>query len=275
MDILGAHTDGGDLTGGQDTKETTSDKRDDLIANSLHNSSDFNVAAGGTFNLNTPQPNLDQYLASGLIRLTGAAASAVTIILPDGDKRTAFANVSGQSVTIDTVTGATPTVGIADGAVKTIHVRGIEIEIVADDALQTGALLADGSVSASGDFNWADNELSRALLVDYAESLDSPASAATIDLDLEAGNAFEVEMDQDTTFTFSSPPVAGRAGSFTLILKQDSTGGWTATFPTSVDWEAGSAPTLSNAANLIDLLSFLTIDGGTTWFGFLGGVNYG
>ena len=156
-----------------------------------------------------------------------------------------------------------------------LQVRGVEIEILADDATQTGALLADGSVAATGGFNWADNVLGRAELKDYAETKTAPAAAATIDLDLENGNVFEVEMDQDTTFTFSNPPVTGTAGSFTLILKQDSGGGNTATWPGTVDWEAGTPPTLSNAGNLIDILSFLTVDGGTIWYGFTGGVNFG
>ncbi len=272
---LGSHTDGGTITVGQDTKEDTSNDLDSLLDNSQNQTTAFVTTAGGTLSLATPQANLDLYLDSGLIRLTGSPAAPFTIDVPDGDRRVAFENASGQAVTIDTVSGAAPTVAIPDGVTKLLQVRGTEITIISDDASDTGALKADGSVAATGDFNWADNILGRAELKDYSETKTDPAAAATVDLDLENGNVFEVEMDQDTTFTFSNPPASGIAGSFTLILKQDSSGGWTPTWPASVDWEAGSAPTFSNAASQIDVVSFLTVDAGTTWFGFLGGLNFG
>ncbi len=271
----GAHTDGGTITEGQDDKEVTSNALDALLDNSVSSSADFNVTAGGTFNLDTPQVNLDIYLANGLIRLTGTPGVAVTIIVPDGDIRVAFENVSGQAATIDTVTGAASPVSIPTGTAKAIHVHGTDITIIADDALATGALLADGTIPVTGDFDWGDFELKRANLVDYAEAFTTPASAATIDLDLVNGNVFEVTLDQATTFTFSNPPIMGRAGSLTLIVHQDATGSRLATWPASVDWENGAAPILSTGANKIDVLSFITVDGGTTWYGFLGGKDFG
>lgn len=271
---LGLHTKGGHVTVGQNTKEDTSNDLDDLLDNSQNQTTAFVTTAGGTLSLATPQANLDLYLDSGLIRLTGTPAGAFTIDVPDGDRKVAFENASGQAATIDTVTGATPTVAIPDGVTKLLQVRGIEITIVSDDASDTGALKADGSVAATGAFNWTDNELGRAELKDYSETKTDPAAAATINLDLENGNVFEVERDQNTTFTFSNPPATGIAGSFTIILKQDSTGGWTTTWPASVIWESGTAPSLSTAANSKDVLSFLTVDAGTTWYGFLGGLAF-
>lgn len=272
----GDHTDGGFITEGQDDKEVESNLLDALLDNMRNKPTTLDVTAGGTFNLNTPQDNLDQYRESSLIRIIGTPGAPVLIKVKDSNKCIAFENACGQTITIDTVTGATPTIVISTGATKTLQVRGIEITITADDATQTGALLKDGSTPMTGDQDWADQELQRPLLADYAEGFHSPASAATVDLDLaQPANVFDVTMDQDTTFTFSNPPASGRAGSFTLILRQDGTGGWTATFPASVDWEAGTQPTLSNAASQVDMLSFITVDGGTTWFGFLGGLNFG
>lgn len=271
---LTGHTDSGFITEGQDDKEDTSNLLDALVDNAMNKPTDLAVGAGGTFNLNTPAANLDSYLESGLIRLTGSPAGATTIIVPDGNKRIAFVNASTQATTIDTVTGATPTVAIAVGAVKTIHTRGIEITVVADDSTITGALLADGTVAVTGNFDWVDFELKRPLLLDYAESLASPAAAATIDLDMTLGNVFDVTMDQTTTFTFSNPPATGRAGSFTLFLRQDGTGTWVPTFPTGVDWEGASPPVFSVGPGDVDVVSFLTIDAGTTWHGFLGGLDF-
>lgn len=272
---LGGHSQSGFVTEGQDDKEDTSNLVDALIDNAINKPTELSVTAGGTFNLNTPEANLDSYLESGLYRLTGTPGAPTTIIIPDGNKRIAFFNNSTQSTTINTVTGAASPVAIPAGTTKTIHSRGIEITIVADDATQTGAFLADGSVSASGNFNWVDNQLKRTLLIDYGEASNAPASAATIDLDIETGNTFDVTMDQNTTLTFSNPTASGNACSFTLFLRQNGTGGWAVTFPASVAWEAQTAPTLSTTASQYHIFSFLTIDGGTTWHAFLGGLNFG
>ncbi len=272
---LGAHTDGGLITVGQDLKEDTSNDLDSLLDNSQNKVSTFVTTAGGTLNLDTPQANLDQYLESGLIRLTGSPGAGYTIIVPDGDKRIAFENASGQTATIDTVTGATPTQTLLDTILKQYHVRGIEISIVADLGSVAGILLADGTVNPTGAFNWADFEIARAELKDYAETRTAPAAAATIDLDLENGNVFEPTLDQNTVFTFSNPPITGSAGSFTLIITQDGTGGWTSTFPGTVDWAGGVAPAPTTDPNDVNILSFLTTDAGARWYGFVGGLDFG
>ncbi len=81
--------------------------------------------------------------------------------------------------------------------------------------------------------------------------------------------AQDITLDQACTFTFPSP-TSGDLFSFTLILRQDGTGGFAVTWPASVDWEDGSAPTLVTTANSVSILTFYTIDGGTIWHGALG-----
>ena len=272
---LTLHTDSGFVTEGQDDKEDESNLLDSLLDNAINKPTDFSVTAGGTFNLNTPQVNIDLYLGSGLIRLTGTPGAATTIIVLDGNKRIAFFNDSSQATTINTVTGAASPVQIAAGATKTIHTRGAEITIVADDATQTGALLADGSVNVTGNFDWVDKELKRPLLIDYGEASNAPASAASITLNIETGNTFDVTMDQNTTLVFDNPTASGNACSFTLYLRQNATGGWVVTLPATVRWENGTPPTFSTAANQYDIISFVTIDAGTNWHAFLGGKNFG
>jgi hypothetical protein len=71
--------------------------------------------------------------------------------------------------------------------------------------------------------------------------------------------AHKVTMDQACTFTFPTPATNGH--SFLLWLL----GAFTPTFPASVDWDAGAAPTYANDS----LYGFVTLDGGTTWLGTL------
>jgi hypothetical protein len=54
-------------------------------------------------------------------------------------------------------------------------------------------------------------------------------------------------------------------GTYNLIVKQDATGSRIVTWVTAVKWSAGAAPTLSTAANAIDIVSL--IYDGTTLFG--------
>ena len=55
--------------------------------------------------------------------------------------------------------------------------------------------------------------------------------------------------------------------SFATFDDRTSGGAYTVTFPASVKWAGGTAPTLT--ASGYDDLGFFTIDGGTTWQGFV------
>lgn len=70
------------------------------------------------------------------------------------------------------------------------------------------------------------------------------------------------------TFTFAGAVTSGVEYSFTLYARQDATGGRLATWPGSVSWGSAGAPTLSTAGDAVDIFTFTTVDGGTTWFGF-------
>ena len=93
------------------------------------------------------------------------------------------------------------------------------------------------------------------------------ASGATETLDLADGNVHDLTLTADCTLTFAGA-TAGVGCSFTLLLRQDGTGGWTATWPGSVVWPGGTAPTLDETASTVAILTFFTLDGGTVWYGF-------
>jgi hypothetical protein len=92
-------------------------------------------------------------------------------------------------------------------------------------------------------------------------------TGATETINMANGNVHRCVLDANCTFTFSGA-VSGKATTMTLLVVQDGTGGRTATWPGSVMWPAAVAPTLTAAANAVDMLRFLTVDGGTTWYGW-------
>ena len=98
------------------------------------------------------------------------------------------------------------------------------------------------------------------------------SSGAATTVNCEQGNTFSHTLTENTTFTFSNPPATGTAYSMSVEIIQDaSASGFTVTWPTSVDFPAATAPTLTATASAVDVFVFTTRDGGTTWYGFTAG----
>ena len=95
-------------------------------------------------------------------------------------------------------------------------------------------------------------------------------SGTTTTIDLATATNFVHDLSGNTTYTFSNPAASGNASAFTLKIIQGSTAR-TITWPASVDWAGGTAPTLSTANNAVDIFTFFTLDGGTTYYGFTAG----
>lgn len=150
----------------------------------------------------------------------------------------------------------------------------------ASTALAGALIVCDGggltatSGTSNTPANMYDNEFRRPALKDYSEVvniLGNVTGAAAINL--ESGNVITATMTGNTTFTFTNPPVTGKLGAFTLILTQGGAGSMIATWPT-VKWAGGAAPTLTTTVAGIDILTFITPDAGSTWFGFTGGLAF-
>ena len=108
--------------------------------------------------------------------------------------------------------------------------------------------------------------------IEEVTTVTSSSNAATINL--RDGNLFEHDLTENVTYTFSNPAASGRASSFVLKVIQDSSAR-TITWPSSVDWPAATAPTLTATNNGVDVFVFFTIDGGTTYYGFVAGQALG
>lgn len=88
-------------------------------------------------------------------------------------------------------------------------------------------------------------------------------------VDFADGAVHDLTLTGNATLTFDGA-VAGSATELTLLLRQDGTGGRTVTWASIITWENGDAPILSTAADDMDVLRFLSVDDGATWFGFHG-----
>jgi hypothetical protein len=150
----------------------------------------------------------------------------------------------------------------------TITATGAELNYL--DVTTLGTTEASKSVTA--DANGVvtfDNGISE----EYT-AVTSSSNATTVNL--QDGTNFSHTLTENTTFTFSNPAASGKVSSFTLKIVQDaSASGYTVTWPTSVDWPAATAPTLTATASAVDYFVFISHDGGTTWYGFTAGQALG
>lgn len=88
-----------------------------------------------------------------------------------------------------------------------------------------------------------------------------PLSGTSVSLDLTATNNFTHNVTSHTTFTVR----ANTGKSFqlgTLVLTNG--GAYNVTWPSSFKWDGGTPPLLM--ASGIDVITFFTIDGGTTYY---------
>jgi len=137
------------------------------------------------------------------------------------------------------------------------------------------AVVDDTTPVLGGDLDGAGKTASDIGITNYFEPVVVVAdSGAAYTIDLAVKNVFKIRLTDNCTFTFSNPPASGKAGSFTLILIQDDVGGRGVNWPVTVLWAGGGSPVLSTDADKIDILTFFTVDGGTTWYGSLVGVDF-
>lgn len=91
--------------------------------------------------------------------------------------------------------------------------------------------------------------------------LQTAVAMAANDVDLSKGTYFTKTISSPTTLTFSNPPASGVAVAFALEINGN---GSTITWPASVKWHEATTPT---ATATKELYTFITTNGGTTYYG--------
>lgn len=227
-----------------------------------------------------------------------------TITAPAGNPRIDRVVLDQRTGVLSVVTG-TPAVSPAAPAIPAGKMPCAQILLQTSSAVITNAMITDERTLASvslamlaalyaplasptftGTVNAAALILSGALTAVGAtftgilatkvitETKTAPTiSAGALTLDLSAGSIFDVALNAAiTTLTLSNPPATGTPIGFTLIFTADGTAR-AVTWPASVKWAGGTAPTLTSTITKKDFFSFYTQDGGTTYQAFVAGQN--
>ena len=177
---------------------------------------------------------------------------------------TAITSTAAELNILDGVTSTATELNLLDGVTATTA----ELNYLDITTLGTSEASKAVTADANGVVTF-DNGISE----EYT-AVTSSSNATTVNL--RDGTNFSHTLTENTTFTFSNPAASGKVSSFTLKLVQDaSASGYTVTWPSSVDWPAATAPTLTATASAVDYFVFISHDGGTTWYGFTAGQALG
>lgn len=162
--------------------------------------------------------------------------------------------------------------------VDTATVTNIANADIADSAI-TSAKIADGTIvnadiSASAAIAGSKIAPDFADIVNLQKIVTETKSTPTITsgvlaLDLSAAALFYVSLSANiTTLTLSNVPASPKVFSFMLQFANTGTVR-TVVWPASMRWGGGTAPTMTGTNGKVDTFSFITHDGGVSWFAFI------
>ena len=208
--------------------------------------------AGPTFTGTLAAPTIN---ASTALQIGGTAITATAAELNKMDGVTVTAS---ELNILDGVTSTATELNLLDGVTATTA------ELNYNDVTTLGTSQASKVVTADANGDVALSEELKAK--SYNETYVSLSAASSVAINCEAGNVFALTTGQNTTFTFTNPPASGTAYGFTLKLTAG--GGHSITYPNTVDFAGATAPD-APASGETDVLVFITVDGGTNWYGAL------
>jgi hypothetical protein len=240
----------------------------------------YQNSAWGSIGGGTSDITLNQFTGDGsdtTFTLSGLASENNTFVYIDGVYQSksnySVSTAANAVVTFSTAPPNTTAVEVMVAAISVSNIgtpsdNTVSTAKIVDGAVTT-AKIADDAVTAakltSGDYDF-DSITVRGAITEDAVTLTGTSTT----IDLATATNFVHDLTGATTYTFSNPASTGNATAFTLKIIQDSTAR-AITWPSSVDWAGGTAPTLTATDNGVDVFVFYTIDGGTTYYGFTAG----
>ena len=214
-------------------------------------------------NIDAVDGDFDGTLEADAITIGGTAVGSIFSPIAGGSGIVTTGALNSGSITSgfgDINNGASNITTTGVGTFASLDISG---NIDVDGTTNLDAVDIDGAVDIASSIK----------AVTYQETYVANSTGATTTLDLSTGTSFSVTLSENTTFVFNSPPSSDTAFSFTLFITQPSSAK-TIAWPSSVDWAGGSAPDAPGNSE-VNGYGFFTRDGGTTYYGFLGGAALG
>ena len=248
---------------------------------------DGNALITGAIYFNTTSNVMRVYTGSAWQDVAPTATSITLSQVTDVTATAAEVNLLDGSVSGSIVNGA----AVIYGSAGEVNATTLELSGTAITSTAAEINLLDGVTATTAELNYVDittlgtSEASKAVTADangvvtfdngkIEESTAITSSSGTATLNLRDGDNFTHTLSENVTYTFSNPAASGKVSAFSLKVTQDTTAR-TITWPTSVDWPAATAPTLTATSGGVDVFVFVTYDGGTTYYGFTAGQAMG
>ena len=187
------------------------------------------------------QAGMSAYLTTATASSTYQPISGMSSYLTTADAGTTYLTQSNAASTYQTQSGMSSYLTTSSAASTYQTQSGMSSYLTTSSASSTYLPLTGGTLT----------QVSQAIVAVAASAIDC-----------SAGNFFTKTASGALTWTVSNVPSA-KAYSFILELTNGGTG--TQTWFSGIKWPAGTAPTLT--ASGVDVLGFITDDGGTTWRG--------
>ena len=227
------------------------------------------LSAGANFTANTTLAN------TAAINVVGQTNTATLYVTTSANVGSAVvANASGI-YTSGVVNAASHSVGTTFTANATlVNAAAVNVTGQVNTATFYAATSANvGTVftanttalAAAANLAMSNNYIVAPALKAYSEFVTTnAASTGATTLDLSSSNFFNLTLTGSVTFTFSNPP-SGRAFTFTIVAKQDATGGRAITWPAGSKYAGAVTPPATTTANAVDIWSVMTYDAGSTY----------
>jgi cytoskeletal protein CcmA (bactofilin family) len=156
-------------------------------------------------------------------------------------------------------------------------------DITAGNTALSGTLDVNGTATFNGNMTLGNaatdsvNITGEALLSSYKETKATTTTASsTLAVSLNSSMNHVVTLANNiTSFSFTNVPASSsQLMGATLVLIQGTGGNKTITWPAGYKFQAGVTPVLSTSAGDIDVLTFFSYDGGSTWLGTIAGLDF-
>jgi len=188
------------------------------------------------------------------IRITDSAAHLTTqrsIFVPTNEKHYVAQNNAAQPLLFETSAGN----GVIVEPGRTVRLRCDGTDVVSDESY----------LHAGSEFRG------------YTETVVQASTTGAVSLSCASANVFDLTLVGNTTLSFTDvPSTSGTMFTATIFVTQDGGGAnsFAVSAPTSVIYASGEASTTSQAGGDRDIWIFATKDGGSTWYGMAGGLQF-
>ncbi len=211
-------------------------------------------------------------LSGGSCPVTNAAVGTWNVVVTNPDTQNgSLANGFTVAAPAPTVSAISPTFGLNTGSVNitsvsgTYFVSGATVKLTRSgqgDINCTGFSFTNSNTLSNGScpITGAASGTWNVVVTNPDAQTGSLTNGFTVNDPIPApvnwnnGNVQEIIMTAGRSFTFTN----GKSGGlYTLLLKQDGTGGWTSSWPSNIKWTGGVIPAFTTSANAVNIIKFV------------------